>query len=133
VSSNGSPGKFSLFLEKNESDLIVGISGLADALNADQLVTIQRAVEQQGFSVEQATLNKFVGPKAVKELFWSADAAAPEGDLLFFGHGTKGTFPYEASAATTAQKRRAMVIILDAERRPIAADGITLAVPQLPR
>jgi hypothetical protein len=130
VSSTGLLGKFEIFLYKNPEDLIVGISNLTDALDTSQLETIRRVTKEQGFSVEQSTLSEFGGDEIVKQLFWSTEAAIPRGDVLFFVHGSKGVFTYTASALTRAQRRQAIIVILDQNRRPIAADRIALVVPE---
>jgi hypothetical protein len=60
----------SVSVQKNP-ELTVGISELADLVDADQMGAIQRTFRGQGFTVELATLAEFAGQDALKELFWA--------------------------------------------------------------
>ena len=132
VSSNGpssdDPKRYELFLYK-PNDLIVGISEFPNALDTDQLDTLRRAMKGQGFSVEQASLVKFSGAEQVKQLFWSTEASIPPGELLFVSNGSKGIFTYHAPPTARPVRRQAMLIILDENRQPIAADKIAVITP----
>jgi hypothetical protein len=131
LSFGSEAGKFFVSLSKQPDDVIIGISELADILNERQLSDIQRASSFQKFTMERGTLVKFAGENAVKELFWSGNDSAPKGDLLFFGGGTEkgGQFSYKASEAAIPQRRPAILVILDSEKRPISADKIVFIAP----
>ncbi len=131
IQSQGAGGVFSLRLSK-PADMLVGISALAGHLSTEQFRAIRDQGERQKLAVERATLAKFAGPEAIKQLFWSVTDAAPKGELLFFEGGLEnepGSFEYKAPASLVPQRHDALAVILDRNRRPISADTITLVVP----
>jgi hypothetical protein len=125
----GRPNAISVAVQKNP-ELTVGISDLVESVNADQLGSIQRSFQAQGFNVDVTTLSEFAGSDAVKQLFWSGSTAPPVGKVLFLSKGTKAVFEYPISTRATVTERGAMLIILDPDKRPVAADKINLIVPQ---
>jgi hypothetical protein len=125
----GDPRTISVAVEKNP-ELTVGISELVEAVNADQLSSIRRSFQAQGFSVEVATLTEFAGADAVKQIFWSGSNAAPNGRVLFLSKGNKATFDYRIENRSGVKERSAAIFIFDPSKRPIAADKINLLVPQ---
>jgi hypothetical protein len=118
-----------IYVEKNP-ELTVGISDLAEAVNADQLSIIRRSFQAQGFTVEVSTLTEFAGADAVKQIFWSGNSAAPNGKVLFLSKGNKAFFLYPNAYQQGVKERSATVFIFDPAKRAIAADTINLLVPQ---
>jgi hypothetical protein len=119
----------SVSVQKNP-ELTVGISELADLVDADQMGAIQRTFRGQGFTVELATLAEFAGQDALKDLFWAEGSEAPKGKVLFLSGGEKGGFSYRPSGRSSVKETKATLFIFDSRKRAIAADRITLIVPQ---
>ena len=51
VISDGSPGQFSVIVEKTQSEVNIGISDLADILNSEQLGALRSNVQKQGYTL----------------------------------------------------------------------------------
>lgn len=133
LSTSPTDGGFTFSLDyTSSSDLIVGISTFATALNKSQIESIIFDVKKQtGGSVELASLGKFAGDNAEK--FVAAAFLTPEEAkerltepyLFFSSAGKLGVKVQEKSP----QQREAEVILLDKDRRPLFAVGVTLLAP----
>jgi hypothetical protein len=132
ISSDGSTESFNIYIYKNSPELLIGVSNIVDSLNADQLSAIVAAGKKQGIAVERMKLDEFAGPEAARQLFFGGDPTAT-GEFLFFQGGEKGTFPYPTASAVSPRRQAAVAVILDRARRAIAAEQISIVLPQSSR
>lgn len=132
-SSDRTSDRFQIVLQKQPESLIVGVSDFLKALDKDQAAQVQSSIKEQGITVTQGSLGTFSGPEARESLYLSADDPLLSNGLLFFGAGPKLIVSYSAPPSTISQRRQALLIIFDIDRRPIAAKRMDILVPEQKR
>jgi hypothetical protein len=70
---------------------------------------------------------KFAGVEAAQQLLRLPGAPGGiETEFLFLGRGSKGDVSLRPTNDATPQKQQALLVVLDRERRPVAAGNLTI-------
>jgi hypothetical protein len=115
-------GAYTLRLAATPENLVIGISRLPDLLNGDQRESVMQALRNQKATVEVGT----VAPETGAALF----RPSPPGDLryLFVSQFSEAVAQYSAADQINSL-RPALLVVLDADRRPLLSAGIAIVVP----
>ncbi|WP_154661088.1 hypothetical protein [Microvirga lotononidis] len=129
-SSDRTSDRFEITIQKEPENLVVGVSDFLKALNKDQAAQIESSFKEQGIQLTQGSLGTFAGPEAREAMFLTADDPLLSNGLLFIGTGPKLVVSYSAPPSVNAQRRQALLIVFDADHRPIAAKRMDILIPE---